>query len=174
MSLKFNEMRSYIKKFDITYSPILFFIKNEYFKSKRKINIINYKNDLLSYNLLNKNIIKLSNNKNVQIILIGSMLVSYLVYIKLLNSGFKNIIVLDRSEARIGSKFFDINISGYEILNDKFYRQKKPLKEIVYINTSERFDDGSVLFYLEKILCLKSKNNFSFYSWRDIFEKGLT
>jgi glycosyltransferase involved in cell wall biosynthesis len=78
--------------------------------------------------------------KRPKIVLVGSMLMSFMIHEKLRLEGHESIRVIDMSPSRIGEKFLDTRIESYESL----FSTISDIDDYLFVITSERSRDKSI------------------------------
>jgi hypothetical protein len=117
----------------------------------------NYK--LLASKVIKANpLIKLGNIRK-NIILVGSMLMSFFIYEKLKKESRGGIRVIDTSPSRIGRDFLGIRIESYESLFSSIMN----IEDYLFVITSERENDRSI----EASVRLFNRNAYCVF-WQDL------
>lgn len=110
--------------------------------------------------------------KDVYIVLVGSMLLSYVVYVGLLAEQLNVNLVIDRAPARVGCSFFDLFVRSYED-GVEILEKEAAGKKVLFVITSERLEVDSITAYLKRKYIKKEKiYSVEVLSWRDLYRVG--
>ncbi len=108
--------------------------------------------------------------ENAYIIFIGSMLLSYILKLKLESSGLTVSAVIDKAPARQGAYLDNLLILSYEQFRDEILSNYLGSdRKVVFVSTSERQNDKAVAAYVDKFL-YASKHKYSsvIYTWETL------
>jgi len=163
-----NKIKVYLKNKNLGH-PLVFILRSNFKLSIHKDKDLTVHKDNIYSLILNK-VIDYNKLKNKKIILVGSMLMSYVLYQLFELNNIKVNHVIDRAPARIGKKIFTKKILSYESICSLLNQNQIDFDNLVFITTSERIGDSSIKDYLHnKIISSTPLNKLVIYDWRELF-----
>ena len=165
----FSSIKSVLAKYAGCNSPLITLMNKLLFGKKIKCDFKNGLEEHVYTELLDSRL-NAKIFKDSYIVLIGSMLLSYILKLMLEQKGFVVSAIVDRAPARHGALIGKLRVLTYGELNDRFKSDCSEInRNVVIVSTSERRHDKAVVAYAEKFFhASKRKHDFKICTWENV------